>query len=346
MNIKGISSLLIVSFAVAAVSCRENNIGPRPVQVKVMQSSATAADGIRNYSGTTNSAVSTNLSFGIPGIVKKVHVSEGQKVKKGDRLAEIDDVSYKSAYTTAKSMLDQAQDAYDRLKVLHDKQALADIKWVEIESKLTQAKSMLDVAEKELSNCRITAPINGTISVCNIEEGQYCVPASTAFTIIDPDNMMCTFSVPEKEINLFQKGMEAKVVIPSIDNSVIPGTVSKVGTSADMLTHTYEIGVQINGQPGVMRPGMICKIAVKLQSNAGSINSPIVLPSSVIMLDYDNTHYVWVAQGDTVAVRRNIEIGKAVSDGITIEGGLDGSENIITDGILKVSEGCRIVICE
>lgn len=345
MKIKGISSILFVCLSVALISCKDKSIGPRPVQVKVMQSSLSAADGVRNYTGTTNSAVSTNLSFGIPGLVKKVYVIEGQKVNKGDRLAEIDDVSYQSAYNTAKSMLDQAQDAYDRLKVLHDKQALADIKWVEIESKLTQAKSMLDVAEKELSNCRITAPITGTISVCNIEEGQYCVPASTAFTIINPDDMLCTFSVPEKEINLFKKGMEAKVVIPSIDNSVILGTISKVGTSADILTHTYEIGVKIDGKPGVLRPGMISKIAVKFQSNANS-GEPIILPSSAIMLDYDNSHYVWVAQGDTVATRRNVEIGKAVSEGITITEGLDGSEDVITDGLLKISEGCRIEICE
>ncbi len=345
MKISGISSLLLATLSVVLASCKEETAPSRPVQVKVMQTASFEGDGIRNYTGTVSSAVTTNLSFGIPGIVTKVFFTEGQEVSKGDWLAEIDDASYRSAYNTAKSMLDQAQDAYDRLKVLHDRKALADIKWVEIETKLTQAKSAVEIAEKELSNCRIVAPISGTISACHIDKGQYSVPATTAMTIIDPNNMQCTFSVPEKEINLFQNGMEANVVIPSLGDTVISGEISKVGASADALTHAYEVCVSIGNNLGMLRPGMISRISVKFDLKRGS-NGQIVLPSNAIMLDYDNSHYVWVTQDDTIARRRNVVIGKAVSDGISIVSGLDSIENVITDGLLKISEGCRIEICE
>lgn len=345
MKIRGILPLLPVCLVAVMMSCTEKSIPPRPVSVKVTQASALAADGIRSYSGTAESAVSVNLSFGTPGIVKKVYVTEGQRVEKGERLAEIDDASYQSAYNTAKSVFNQARDAYNRLKVLHDRKALADIRWVEVESKYTQAKSMLDIAGKELSNCRITAPVSGMISVCNIEKGQYSAPAATAITIIDPEDMLCTFSVPEKEINMFSNGMEARVTVPSLDNSVMIGTVSRIGTAADLLTHTFKVGVRIDGRPDVLRPGMICRISVKFSSKSAD-GGQIVIPSGSIMLDYDNSHYVWIAQGDTVAVRRNIVIGRAVADGITVTEGLDGSEDVITDGLLKVSEGCKIEIRE
>ncbi len=345
MKISGISSLLLATLSIVLASCEEETASSRPVQVKIMQTASFEADGTRNYTGTISSAVTTNLSFGIPGIVTKVYFTEGQEVRKGDWLAEIDDASYQSAYNTAKSILDQAQDAYDRLKILHDRKALADIKWVEIETKLTQAKSTVEIAEKELSNCRIVAPISGMISACNIDKGQYSVPASTALTIIDPNDMQCTFSVPEKEINLFRKGMEAKVVIPSLGDSVIIGEIGRVGASADVLTHAYEVGVNIGSNPGMLRPGMICRISVMFDHETAA-DQQIVLPSSAIMLDYDNSHYVWVTQGDTIARRRNVVIGKAVSDGISIVEGLDGMEDVITDGLLKISEGCRIEICE
>lgn len=344
MRIPGLS-LLLAAIPVSLVSCQRNSFEPAPVHVKVMQAAASSVSYNGRYTGSVCSATSANLSFGIPGIVVEVAVSEGQDVKEGELLARIDDTSYISAYGTAKSLYDQAQDAYNRLKGLHDSKSLADIKWVEVESQLAQAKNMLDIAEKELGNCRITAPFSGTISTRNIEPGQYSVPAVTAFTIINPDDMMCTFSVPENEVSLFRYGMTARVTIPSLDNEVMDGTVCRIGTSASLMTHAYEVGVEIGSAPGVLRPGMICSISVNLHPDEMA-DKQIVLPSNAIMLDFDNSHYVWVAQGDTIATRRSIGIGRAVANGIEVISGLDGNESIITDGLLKISEGSKIIICE
>ena len=117
-----------------------------PVKVKVM----TVASSVRNetvrFSGTVQEENGSALSFPLMGRVKSVQVDLGSRVRQGQLLATLDEASVESTYQAAKAALKQAEDAYRRMKELHEKGSLADMKWVEVQSKLQQAQSMEAVA--------------------------------------------------------------------------------------------------------------------------------------------------------------------------------------------------------
>ena len=93
-----------------------------------------------------------------------VKVDLGSRVRQGQLLAALDEVSMQNTYQAAKAALKQAEDAYQRMKELHEKGSLAEMKWVEVQSKLQQAQSMEAVARKNLTDCQLYAPFSGVIA--------------------------------------------------------------------------------------------------------------------------------------------------------------------------------------
>lgn len=154
-----------------------------PVKVKVM----TVVSSVRNetvrFSGTVQEENGSSLSFPLMGRVKSVKVDLGSRVRQGQLLATLDEVSMQNTYQAAKAALKQAEDAYQRMKELHEKGSLAEMKWVEVQSKLQQAQSMEAVARKNLTDCKLYAPFSGVIAEKSLggraERGTRCTGAET-----------------------------------------------------------------------------------------------------------------------------------------------------------------------
>lgn len=160
--------LTTLALLLALLSCQNESNKPvssaSPVKVKVMQASSSATSESRHFSGTVEESSTTSLSFPVMGTVKKIYVDLGERVTQGELIAEIDQTSIRSSYDAAKSTLEQAEDAYKRMKLLHDKGSIAEMKWIEVQSKLQQARSMEEVARKNLKDCKLYAPYSGVIS--------------------------------------------------------------------------------------------------------------------------------------------------------------------------------------
>ncbi|MDE6787616.1 MAG: biotin/lipoyl-binding protein, partial [Muribaculaceae bacterium] len=114
---------------------RATEAGPVRVNVEVVGEKA-IADGNQIFSGTVEASEESTVSFSVPGTITKVYVEEGQKVSKGQVIAHIKSESLVNSRNIAQAELEEARDAYQRLKKLHDADALPDVKWVEIQSKL------------------------------------------------------------------------------------------------------------------------------------------------------------------------------------------------------------------
>jgi multidrug efflux pump subunit AcrA (membrane-fusion protein) len=100
------------------------------MEVKVMSVETSTVQSQQSFSGTIEEENGSTLSFPIAGTVKSVAVSAGQKVGRGQLLAVLDDATFQNSNEMAKAAYDQAHDAYNRLKILHDNNSLPDIQWV------------------------------------------------------------------------------------------------------------------------------------------------------------------------------------------------------------------------
>ncbi len=158
--IKSKTTMMLLTAGLLLSSCSENKkVGQKaPTRVKMQIVSPAMADGSQTYVGIIEEREATAVSFTGMGVVKRMLVSEGQAVSRGQLIAEMDDTQARNLLSGAEAQMTQANDALERYKMLHDNGSLPEVQWVEIQSKVAQAKSQLEVAKKNLADCRLTAP--------------------------------------------------------------------------------------------------------------------------------------------------------------------------------------------
>ena len=311
-----------------------------PVKVKVM----TVASSVRNetvrFSGTVQEENGSALSFPLMGRVKSVQVDLGSRVRQGQLLATLDEASVESTYQAAKAALKQAEDAYRRMKELHEKGSLADMKWVEVQSKLQQAQSMEAVARKNLTDCRLVAPFAGVIAEKNLEVGQNVVPGVQVIKLVSDDRLKVRIAVPETEIMHVTKGQKAVIEAPVLNGRQAEGVVMEKGIQANPLSRSYEVNIGIQTPNMGLLPGMVTEVWLQDADKSQAC----VLPASVIQLDESNRYFVWVKGADGKASKRVVTCGKFTASGVTVVAGLSEGEEVIVEGQQKVCEGTPLAI--
>jgi len=275
-----------------------------------------------------------SLSFQSMGNLVKVCASEGDFVSKGKVLAVIDKTSLQSSYDAAAATLRQAEDAYARMEKLHNSGSITEMQWVEIQSKVQTARSMEQISAKALQNAELIAPESGLISGRNREPGENVVPGMSVFTLVNIDNVNVMFPVSDRDISLINIGQQVTL---TSDAGVYPGKVTGKSIRDDMISHTYEVKVSVQNPGHKLLPGMICRASLVSTENNGCI----VLPQGAVLLNFDNTRFVWCVE-DGVARMKTVKTGRATSSGVTVTEGLTDGDRVIIKGIQKVSDGMKV----
>ena len=291
---------------------------------------------VRNtYPGYLEEGQSVEMAFKYGGTLELLNAKEGHAVKKGQTLARVSSAQLESTQRSAQATLEQAQDAYDRLKKVHDNGSLPEIKWREMVANLEKAQSALDLANAMLADNIIKAPFDGTIASVNGEVGENIAPLKPVIRLINTKGMTVKISVPENEIAKMQVGDTAEVVIPALGDKRLNGKVIEKSMTASLLTHSYPVKVLIEQPDEELAPGMIGKVVLKADISKG-----IIVPANAVLINQDGK-FVWVAE-EGRATRRSITISGYSGNGVFVSEGLKTGDVVIVDGYQKVSEGMKV----
>lgn len=323
------------------VGCADNTPKTQSGEIAVRVIHAGRQSGVNTtgYVGVVNSSVQSDLSFQVPGQVKAVYVTEGQTVRKGQLLAELECENLISSHEAAQSSLRQAQDGYGRLKALFENGSLPEVKFVEIQTQLAQAKSMAEIAAKNLKEAKLSAPFDGVITAKNVESGESVVPAAKKFTLSKLRPLEVKVSIPENEIASVKIGDKCAVLVAAVSGKEIGGQITEKNVIANRLSHTYEVKMKFDEEPENVMPGMVCNVNLYGNENKRTIT----LPAKVIQMDADGKHFVWCVENG-VSKRQQISIGKLMPSGIEVLSGVDATSQVISDGSHKVCEGTKVKV--
>lgn len=316
----------------------------RVVRVETMTVGSEASSSVMNgrtYSGTVEGGKDAVLSFSVPGTIKDMRVDAGDRVSAGQVLARLDAQTLQNNLDIARTTLAQAEDAYTRMKKLHDAGALADIKWVDVQSKLEQARSAERIAQRALDDAVIHSPMTGVVSERYVEQGATVAPTLPLLKVIETSRVDACISVSESEIGNI--GNQTNAVV-TCQGQTYNARLDSKGVSADPLTRTYRVKFEIDNSKGTLLPGMICDVRLEGASPTADTTiatSTIVLPVGVVLLSSDNKRFVWIDSAG-VAVRRVIEADELTPDGITVTKGLNPGDRVIVRGMQKVSSGMNV----
>lgn len=342
MNYQSAWRALSVTIVLAALTAcghdasEKQNSRPA-VRVKTMAVADNNVEEQITYSGTVEEENGTVVSFSAAGTITTLIVSEGERVTKGQLIGTLDDGSLRRAYDIAQATLDQAKDAYDRMKQLHEANSLPDIKWVDVQSKLSQAESAAEIARIALDDAKLYAPVAGVIAEKMASVGQTVAPGVPVVKIVDIRAVKVAISVPENEISKFTKGTDATVTTKASADEVYSGKLVEKGVTANPLSRSYLVKYKVDNAAGKLLPGMICDVVIDDAASAGGV----MLPVGAVLLAADNTHFVWLDSAD-VAVKREVVPGGMLPEGIVIESGLTRGDKVIVAGMDKVSRGTKV----
>lgn len=334
-KLKTVLFIIIAAGLAAACKHRAAETERTPVAVAVMAIDTTGGGLTRTYVGEVEAKESIGLSFATGGKVEKVLVRPGDRVAAGQKLVTISKSTAQNAYNSAKASLDRVEDAYARLKQVHDQGSLAEVKWVEMLTTLEQARAMEQIARKQLEDCALIAPASGVVGECRARAGASLLPGESAVTLLDIHYVTVNFSVPESEVATVKEGDEVNIVVPALDNLRLTGRICERGMNASRVSHSYIVKVELPNPDRRLLPGMVCKVHIHEPDSRG-----IVIPAKCVQTRLEGQS-VWVVRNG-LAEQRFVQADEFVANGVLVTHGLQAGDTLITAGMEKLYLNAKV----
>jgi len=335
-------SVLLLIAVLLAVSCSEKKEQQTkaPTSVRTEVVTVQASGNGQTYVGIVEEREATAVSFTGMGVVKRMLVNEGQAVRKGQLLAEMDDTQARNMLSSAEASMTQANDALQRYSMLHDNGSLPEVQWVEIQSKVAQAKAQVEVAKKNMADCRLVAPVNGIIGRKQIGAGETALPSQAVVSILDISSVKVRVSIPEAEISNIGSNTSSVITVDAIHEQFNGGRIEK-GVQADALTHTYDLRIHVQNNARKLLPGMVASVQFAV-SPTGQAGAQVTVPITSIQKKADGTLFVWTIGKDSTAHRTAVTIGAPIGNRVVVTSGISEQQRIVTEGYQKLSEGSKV----
>ncbi len=330
-------ALFLVSTLLAGCKQKEAATERAPIAVEVMVIDTMNGSYTHTYVGEVEARESVTLSFATGGKVEQVLVREGDAVQAGQRLVTVNRSAAQNAYNSAKAQLDQAEDAYQRLKKVYEQGSLAEVKWVEMLTTLEKARALEQIARKQLDDCALIAPCAGVIGTCNATAGGSLIPGEPVITLLDINQIAVKFSVPESEIATVHEGNDVQIIIPALDDRRMAGAITERSMNASKISHSYEVKVALPNTDKRILPGMVCKVNLPISDGRG-----IVVPAKSVQTRPEG-HSVWVVHNGKSELRA-VKASEFVANGVLVSDGLQPGDTIVTAGMQKLYNRAPIVV--
>lgn len=362
-------SAMVIAASLATAGCSKQRdaekTAPAPAVVKgvVMETVQSAAmPETFEVMGTVRARISAVVSTRIPGTINVLRVREGDRVRKGQLLIQLDAQENQATAAAATAGIDEARrgldeavtrkrladTTFERYRNLFNERAVTrqefDTKQAErdlatqgmarAEARLKQAREGSKAASTMADYTRITAPISGVITGKQADLGATIFPAQPLLTIEDEGSYQLELAVPESLGLKVKPGTVVQVTLEAL-NTNFSARVSEVVPAADAASRTFIVKVTLT-QKG-LKSGMFGRGTL----NLGAMVNGMSVPKKAVV-ERGSLTLVWVVDTAHIARMRLVKTGKVVADRVEIVSGLSNGERVVTSGVEKVSEGVKV----
>ncbi|MCL6218745.1 efflux RND transporter periplasmic adaptor subunit [Zunongwangia pacifica] len=278
------------------------------------------------------------------GILKKVYVSEGDRVNKGQILAKIDDGGLSSQVAQTQAQATLAKTTYERQKRLWEQNIGSEIQFLEAKTNFEATQKAAEQLNAQLAKTTVTAPFSGVIDNVISNQGEVVSPGqSQLFRIVNLNNMYVEAAVPENYLPKIEKGTFVKVMISSV-NKEYDGKVTDVGSNINANNRTFRVRIAIPNPDKLIRPNQIATILL----NDYTAASAITIPESTIQKNAMGESVVYTLETKTdstgIAKKNVIETGYIYDNMIEVTKGLAQGETLIVEGSKSLRDGQEVKI--
>lgn len=331
----------------------------RPTPAVAMPARSADVGVYLNGLGSVVPVATVTVRSRVDGELLKVLFREGQVVKAGDLLAEIDPRPYQTQLAQAEgqmqrdqALLENARLDLERYRTLFRQDSIAKQQLDTQEALVRQYtgavkvdQAAIDTAKLQLSYCRIVAPVSGRLGLRQVDPGNIvrASDASGLVVITQLQPITVVFTIPEDNVRGVMKKLQAGARLPvdaydrSEKNRLATGVLITADNQIDAATGTVKLKAQFpNGDSGLF-PNQFVNARLLLETKTGAT----VIPSAAIQRGTRGT-FVYVVKEDNTVTVRPVTLGPTQGDNIAIEDGIAPGERVIVDGADRLREGTAV----
>ena len=311
--------------------------GPDPVPVEVAP--ATQRRIAASYSGTANLEVPADAQVvaKTSGVLLRVLVEEGDTVRAGQPLAQIEPARMQLEVARAQASMRRLQANYERSKELFERKLVSADANDQLRFEYEAAKAAYELAKLELSYTTITAPIAGVIAERMAKPGNLIALNAPVYRIVDNSHLEAVLNVPEREMRTMKAGLPIRMVVDALAGEVFQGEVGRISPVVDAQTGTFRVVGVFRGQ-SQLKPGMFGRLSIVYDERDAALTVP-----RVALVEGAGESAVFVVE-DGKAVRRVLRLGYVNGEFAEVLEGLEAGESVITQGRVAVRDGAPVEV--
>jgi membrane fusion protein, multidrug efflux system len=339
-------SALILPLCVALAACDsdppEASVPPTPVRVATA-SAGPAAPAIRT-NGILANKDEFRLSFKVGGVIKRIAVREGERVRRGQRLAEIEQAEINAQVEQARQGHEKAQRDVERGERLYADKVISLEQLEDLRTQRALAEAALNATEFNWNYAAIVAPRDGTVLRRLAEERELVAAGTPVFVLGAQDQgFVVKTGLADREIVQVKLGDAAQIRLDALPDAALSGKVTEVASGSDPASGMFGIEVTLDATNLPLKSGLVAKLSI-VPASAGS-GSRVYVPIGSIVEGNGNRASVFVLEND-VAKRRDVDVAFIAGETVALAGGIEAGASVVTDGALYLEDGERVAVQE
>jgi len=327
--------LSVVALALLMVACdnKDDKAGAAQAkpQVKIAKVASENIAQTETYTATVESDVKNNIAPNAPYRIEKIYVDEGDYVRKGQVLVQLD----ASNLRQLKLQLENQKIEFNRTEQLYQVGGASKAEY-------DNAKMQLDVFSTQyrqlVQNTQLVSPISGVVTARNYDDGDM-YGNQPVLTVEQTNPVKVIINVSEIHYKNVSKGMPVDILLDAYEGESFYGKVTRINPSVDVATHTFPVEVTIANQGQKVRPGMFARAAISF----GEKNHVVVPDEALVKQIGAGDRYVYVYKDGKVSYNK-VQLGKHIEDKYEIISGVNPGDEVVIAGQSRLANGKEVEV--
>lgn len=287
---------------------------------------------VQEFTATVQSDVKNNIAPFTPVRIEKIFVEVGDRVRKGQRLVQMDGSTLKQT----KSQLDNLKLEFKRIDELYKVGGASRSEW---DAKKMGLEVMQSSYRNLVQNICLVSPINGVVTARNYDSGDMFGGGVPVLTVEQIAPVKLIINVSEESFTKIKKGMTAKIKLDVYGDEEFVGKVSLIHPTVDNTTRTFPIEITLPNKDQRVRPGMFARVTMSF----GSMNHVVVPDRAVVKQIGSGDKFVYVYQNGKVSYNK-VALGRRMGAEYELVSGVPNNSQVVVAGQAKLANGASVKV--
>jgi membrane fusion protein (multidrug efflux system) len=285
--------------------------------------------------GTANSNEAVDVSSKTSNIVTAIHFRDGQQVKAGDILVELDRAQASAELAASTADYGDSVSQFNRSRELYATQSLSKAQYEQLEATMKANEARVAAARAKVTDTYIRAPFSGRVGLRRVSLGTLISPGTVITTLDDTSAIKVDFAVPDVYVGELREGQTVKATTTAYTGRSFDGRVVSVDSRIDPTTRSVTVRAVVPNRDSALKPGMFLTVQLAKEQRKA-----LVIPEEALVPEQAR-QFVYVMKSGVVA-KREVRIGRREPGRVEVAEGLVEGDRVVTEGTLKLREGAAV----